>query len=299
MSNTYRRLSDLLHRTVRRLSLSVKDPAEALRSRLENPVTPVRSRQDLVRWISRQGFSSLLEIGPFDCPVVQGPHVKYFDVLNKQELLARAQRIGRVGNLHNIPDIDYVEASGDLIVVGERFDACLSAHVIEHQIDLVKHLQDVSRLLNQAGAYIVICPDKRYCFDHFIAESTIAGIVDAHLSSKPRHSLKSIIETTALTCHNEAFRHWKGDHGPVPYRPASVSEAIKEYQRSVETGEYVDVHAWQFTPDSLKTNLRLLNDLGYCDLIPEVVFPTARDGIEFYAVLRKKQAALSVTDSSI
>ena len=104
---------------------------------------------------------------------------------------------------------------------------------------------------------------------------------------------------TALTCHNEAFRHWKGDHGPVPYRPASVSEAIKEYLRSVETGDYVNVHAWQFTPDSLETNLRLLNDLGYCDLVPEAVFPTARDGIEFYAVLRKKQVAPSVADSTI
>ncbi len=268
-------------------------------TRLTSRAVSIRSREELVKWIAQQGFSSLLEIGPFDCPVVQGPHVKYFDVLNKQDLLARAKRIGRVANLHNIPEIDYIEASGDLKVVGDRFDACLSAHVIEHQIDLVKHLQDVSRLLNQDGAYIVICPDKRYCFDHFIAESTIAGIVDAHLSSKPRHSLKSIIETTALTCHNEAFRHWKGDHGPVPYRPSAVSEAIKEYRKSVETGEYVDVHAWQFTPDSLETNVRFLNDLGYCDLVPEAVFPTARDGIEFYAVLRKKKGEPAVADSSI
>ena len=72
--------------------------------------------------------------------------------------------------------------------------ASLSCHSIEHQLNFIQHLQDVSELLNDNGYYVIILPDKRYCFDHFIKESTIADIICQYTDKPKLHSIKSIIE---------------------------------------------------------------------------------------------------------
>lgn len=48
----------------------------------------ITNRHDLIQSIDKN--TSCLEIGPFDCPVLIGPNIKYFDVLNKEELIERA-----------------------------------------------------------------------------------------------------------------------------------------------------------------------------------------------------------------
>ena len=123
-----------------------------------------------------------LEIGPFDVPVLRGENVKYFDVLDKEGLTARAIQINRINNILNIPDIHFVDNNGDLAIIkNEKFDIVLSCHSIEHQIDFVEHLRGVSNLLLPNGYYVIILPDKRYCFDHFLKETTIADIINSHL----------------------------------------------------------------------------------------------------------------------
>ena len=74
---------------------------------------------------------STLEVGPFTNPTLRGPNVKYFDVMDKQGLINRANAIGYV---YTVPvDIDYVSSTGDLSIVDKKFDFCLSSHCVEHQ----------------------------------------------------------------------------------------------------------------------------------------------------------------------
>lgn len=229
-----------------------------------------------------KGSASILEIGPFTNPVCTGKNVRYFDVLDKPSLIRRAEQIGRP--IDRAVDIDFVSPVGDLSVVDEKFDACISSHAIEHQPDLIKHLIDVERILNPGGRYFLIIPDKRYCFDHFIPESSIADILEARGSVT--HTLQNIIEHRALTTHNDVKRHWRGDHGRPRYieDPIVVKRAMDEFHNA--KGSYIDVHAWQFTPNSFRQNIDTICQLGIIRMRVEVIFQTAFESVEFYAVLR-------------
>jgi SAM-dependent methyltransferase len=234
--------------------------------------------EDFVRQIPGDG--PVLEIGPFVSPRLKGDHVRYFDVLDQAGLNARAALKGLP---QTAPPIDYVSKAGDLSVMEGPMTAVFSAHCIEHQPDLVGHLQAVGRLLAPGGCYFLIAPDKRYCMDHFLPESTVAAVIDAHLSAATRHSPRSIIEHRSLTTHNSARRHWRGDHG----RPGPDPEQLRAALAEARSDRASDVHAWTFTPSSFE---RLIEDLGAAGLAAlqiRKVFPTAFGRGEFCAILQR------------
>ncbi|MFL9943749.1 class I SAM-dependent methyltransferase [Paraburkholderia graminis] len=231
---------------------------------------------------------AVLEIGPFGAPQLAGEHVRYADYLSSEELRERAPKHGY--DPENCPIIHYVLRSMPLGLIDARFAAVFSSHCIEHQPDLILHLQEVGRLLEEGAAYFLVVPDKRYCFDHFIPESDVADVLTAHAENRKLHSLRSILSAHSLTTHNDPQRHWNGDHG----RPGifergrqTLTAAVEHYQNSIERNEYVDVHAWQFTPKSFHDLCSQLFDLGLIPLYPETTGATMCGRLEFCAILRK------------
>ena len=227
-----------------------------------------------------------LEIGPFHAPVLTGPNVRYFDVLDRKGLVERATSHGL--DTARIPEeIHFVSSTGDLSIVTERFDAVVSSHCIEHQPDLVRHLRLVADVLCNGGRYFVLVPDHRYCFDHFLSPSPTAAVIGAHLEARTRHTMRAVLEHRAHTAHNDPGRHWAADHGdPRENRAARLRSAIDEIAHAGD--DYIDVHAWQFTPESFAT---VIDDLAELDLIPfdvERLYPTPRHHVEFWAILRKR-----------
>lgn len=242
--------------------------------------SPLALRENLIALID--DGRSVLEIGPFCNPLLRGPNIAYLDILDADALRARALETG--GDPAGCPSrIDYV---GGLEQVGRRFDAIISSHAIEHQPDLVQHLGQIERILDPDGLFCLIIPDKRYCFDHFIAESTIADVLEAHREQRRVHSFASVIEHVALTTHNDPQRHWRGDHGPaVPSdRAARLRKAIADHEAGA--GGYIDVHAWYFTPDSFADIIGSLAALDLIGLELAGVYDSAFGRNEFCAVLR-------------
>jgi predicted SAM-dependent methyltransferase len=225
-----------------------------------------------------------LEIGPFYSPVLKSRRTKYFDVLSQEELIARALAIGVADP--TVPKIDFISDVGDLSVVDQQFDVVLSSHCLEHQPDLIAHLNQVERILRVGGRYFLLVPDKRYCFDHFMSASTAADVLDAHRNATRVHSLRNVINHRAFTCHNNGAQHWVGDHGTyLENHAARVNAAIAEY--NAHDGGYIDVHAWFFTPDSLSELITTLGELGLTGLSIERLYPSRKDSIAFWMVLRR------------
>jgi SAM-dependent methyltransferase len=227
--------------------------------------------------------SSILEIGAFCNPLLSGGNVFHFDVLDREGLRRRARTLGLPEE--RVPEIHYVGDGGDLGSVDRTFAVVFSSHCIEHQPDLVHHLQQVEKLLEPGGSYRLLIPDKNYCFDHYLPESTIAQVLDAHRSRLRRHTLASVIEHRALTTHNDPARHWRGDHGEQD--PTTLARRVRAAVAEFEAarGGYVDVHAWQFTPESFRCICVLLNELGHTRLRPLAVHATPYGSNEFGAVL--------------
>jgi SAM-dependent methyltransferase len=228
----------------------------------------------------------VLEIGPFDRPWLSGSEVRYFDVLPQEQLKVRAATEPR-RNPNNCPQIHYVSPTGDLSVVGEEFSAVFSSHCIEHQPDLIKHLREVGRLLRPGGDYYLIVPDKRFCFDHFLPESRHSEIVSA--KGRTHHTEGKIDEHTLAITHNNNLLHWLGIHGQARGENRAAQLLNEDSQRRARAGEYVDVHAWQFTPSSFRENIQSLYDDGEINLEPRRVHNTGFAKIEFMAVLTRTE----------
>ena len=235
-------------------------------------MAPLRER-GLLAPLSRSRLRTLiplpaLEVGPFDAPFLQGPSVKYFDILDQQQLRERAVRERR-----NPDGCPFIHFTGRLADIPQRFQAVFSAHTVEHTPDLIGHLRDVANLLRPGGSYFLIVPDKRYCFDHFLPESTLAQVLVGQGRLRP--TLDAVRDHLTCSAHNIAPLHWLGIHG----KPGPIERAERELAEA-ERGQYVDVHQWLFTPASF---LSIVSKLGIFKRVE--VHDTAFGELEFVAIL--------------
>ena len=177
----------------------------------------------------------------------------------KDKLIERAVELKL--EVNKIPNIDYIISSHSLESITEKFNIIFASHVIEHQPDLITHLNEVSSKLIDGGIYALILPNAKYCFDANLPLSKISDVINAFIDKRKLHTLGSIIEHRALTTHNDPFRHWT-EKKSVLYKPIDVdkvSSAMEEFKNS--SNQYIDVHAFQFDPmtfsDILNTLIKL------------------------------------------
>jgi hypothetical protein len=244
------------------------------------------SRSQFIEKILKSAQGKILEIGPLNRPLIVGNFMRYFDLFPTVQLRKRAVEQGL--NPDTVPIINFYDNNGDLSAVTEKFSDVISAHCLEHQPDLVRHLQNVSKILeSDSGRYWVVLPDKRYCFDALLPESKLSEVVQAFEGKVVKPSVWKVIEHRALTTHNNPVEHWSGNHGLPNVNLKSRWDAARdEFQSSA--GSYIDVHCWQFTPQSLVNLIEGLFDLEYIDFEVEEVFETPTNDLEFCIVLRKK-----------
>jgi SAM-dependent methyltransferase len=225
---------------------------------------------------------AILEIAPWTSPFFEGPNVKYADILTNDELLELAKKVSRDSLV--IPQMDYLISPTNLNhSIDARFEIVASSHVIEHQPNLLEHLRQVGKLLVPGGRYVLAIPDKRFCFDHFKAESTLGDAVQADSEKRVRHTLETIVRKETLDTHNDSIRHWSGDHGEVGDPTQRRARAERMYEDSLN--EYLDCHAWYFTPSSFRALISESHQRNLQPFAVENIYNTVRNGIEFYAVL--------------
>lgn len=236
---------------------------------------------------------NLLEIGPFTSPSFTGEGVKYFDVLSQQELIKRANKLNLQAD--SVPYIDYTHKTGSLKIIKEKFDVVYSSHCIEHQPNLIGHLNEVSEILNKEGYYALIIPNASYCFDANLPLSKISEVLNANAENRTVHTIGSVVEHEALTTHNDQLKHWEfeaklrraGLTGRN-YQPLDIDRlrnAIDVYDRKI--GSYVDVHAWQFDPLVFSDICHCLIDLKIISFDKVYCNGPVYGRNEFTAILKK------------
>lgn len=247
--------------------------------------SPLAYREHFIGLISPQ--ADTLEIGPFCKPMLRGENVRYFDVADREALMRRAAEL--LYPYTDAPEIHFVSPNADMAIVDRQFDQVFSSHCIEHQPDLVRHLKEVSRVLKDGGHYFLLIPDKRFCFDHFHPETSLADVLGAHIEGRRRHTSANLLRAKILATHNDAAEHWRGAHG-APIGIAEGDVRIREAmdQTIAAAHAYTDAHAWYFTPDAFKNIVATLRQLSLHELDVERVYNTPRGRLEFCAVLTKR-----------
>lgn len=241
----------------------------------------IRTSEELASFVIGE---RVLEVGAFYGPRLSGENVKYADWLDRDALVERAMALGFPEAA--VPAIDIVLSESALSDYPCRFDAVYSSNVVEHAPDLVAHLVDVTACLKPGGRYFCAIPDLRYCFDRFISPSTIADVLDAYSQRSRVHSLKNVILHRCFTTVNDPKLHWDTPDLPAPEADVvSIVAALDEYADAND--EYIDVHAWFFTPITFSRIMEAVSQLDLVDLVIEEIFHTPKDSPEFFVVLVK------------
>jgi len=116
--------------------------------------------------------------------------------------------------------------------------------------------------------------------------STAQQMIDAHLEKRTVHPDSVVIAHLAHTTHNDATRHWQGDHGdPEENRAERTKMAIDALEAS--HGSYIDVHAWFFTPETFAHTMTSLSKSKQIPFTLGRMFPTRENALEFWVILRK------------
>ena len=229
-----------------------------------------------------------LEIGPSHNPIAPkkgGYNVHILDHLNAEELRAKYQ--GHDLNLDNIEEVDFVwkgQALPELIGNTHCYDWIIASHVIEHVPNFISFLQQCELLLKPKGVLSLVVPDKRYCFDYFQVLTTTGMVLDAFQEIRTSPTAGQVFDHFANAATLNGAIAWsenqrEGADGLIH----NFADAKSQWERRVQTDEYIDVHCWRFTPESFNLIIADLVQLGLINLEIRAKFPTS--GCEFYVTL--------------
>ncbi len=253
------------------------------------------NQHPLLQWIDPRGRG--LELGPSHRPIAPkkaGFNVRVLDHLDRQGLIAKYKDHGV--DLDAIEEVDYVwrgERYADIVGREEKFDWIIASHVIEHAPDFVGFLKNCEEILSPDGALIIAVPDKRRCFDRFRPRSSLASVVDAHKSGRKVHSPGTAAEYFLNVVTLNGKIAWQADESGEFRNVHGLEDAQRVMSAIEQTGVYVDLHAWVFTPASFRLIVRDLADLGLIGLREAGFQETA--GHEFYVALSRIAKASEVS----
>ncbi len=250
----------------------------------------IRDRNSFAKEVSlRQSLkfpnSRFLELGPYMSPILTKPEADYFDVLDTESLISRSKLEGTPHYL--VAEVDFVGPEASEKYIPNKYSLILSSHVIEHQIDILRHLQQISNLLVSGGLYLAMIPDLRYCFDRFQYPSTIVDVLVANNHEQSNHSLKSFLEDRLLTTHNVTMDHWRNVSGESKIErldAKAINVYIEEY---FKTNDYLDVHGWKFTPTSFKSIVETLERQELINLELMHIAATFPGNNEFWVIFQR------------
>lgn len=232
-----------------------------------------------------------IEIGPSHNPIApkkEGYKVHIIDHLNREELITKY--IGHNLQLENIEEVDFVWHGQDYATLTGKskfYDWIIASHVIEHTPDFIGFLLNCDSILKDDGIISLVVPDKRFCFDHFRPITGLSKIIDAHYMKQTIHTPGSVAEYFLNTITSGGKIAWEpnflGDYAFI----TSLESTQNMMERSINSQEYIDVHAWCFTPHSFRL---MIDDLYNLGLIPfrEVSFFPTTNTCEFYVILGRQ-----------
>jgi SAM-dependent methyltransferase len=218
------------------------------------------------------------------------PNVYHLDHAGTDELRAKFAADPAVAHrIDNVQPIDFIFTGTPiemLVSPDLRFDLIYGSHVLEHQVDLIGHLQSLEKLLKPGGRVIEMIPDLRTCFDALRYPSVTSDALLVHLKQSPIHQGKQVFDSVSREIDKYlGHRMRRADFDGVRFR-TSLQRAYQAMLAAEVPGQaYTDTHAWTFTPDSFRLLMIELRLLGLVRLTPTFVSP--QYGNQFCAVLER------------
>lgn len=223
-------------------------------------------------------------------------YAKHLDHADRNELVKKYENDIYAGSLINrIQEIDYVVDSRSMSeVIGEAacFDLIYSSHALEHIIDLVEHLRDLSKYLEANGSIILELPYLRACFDAFRFPTTTADVLFQHYYGKSVHSGRNVFDAFGNGInHFEPRELSRVDRNSLAFL-YPLQNSLSRMHESMKMGcKYHDMHSWTFSPESFYLMMVELVLLDKVDLYP--VYVSKIYGHTFLVKLKRIEANMN------
>lgn len=232
----------------------------------------------------------ILEFGPFCYPLFKkrdGFNVDIVDRLSKEELY---QIVSENAPKEDIEDVDYICSSDYYRSIRKEYDIIVASNFIEHTVDIVGFLQDLSKLLTDRGVIKLIIPDKRFMFDYFRENTSIREVINNHVYRKGylNHSVGAVID------YNMSASSWLDDSyilNSAACYPDEINltwgnRDFTELLVNHNDNDNQNIHSWVFTPRSFEIIMYQLNMLGLIDLMIDKLYEN-ESSMQFFVELVK------------
>jgi hypothetical protein len=197
------------------------------------------------------------EIGPLSIPIVsrQSGNILYVDHLDTKSIKEKYP------SLEGIVDVDRPMVNnniGDTLLSDAPLDYLVASQVFEHVPNPIRWLQEVASVLSTGGLFALSLPDRRMTFDFLREETTAADIVAAYFADATipdvrctydHYSLASFVNMPWASADSISPAEIVAGRGAVRPRIVASDKCIY-FVEQAKAGQYLDVHAWVFTPVS-------------------------------------------------
>ena len=167
-----------------------------------------------------------IELGPLNNPLPvnkQKASVKYADRLSKADALILFPELIDIRDSLVDPDILIDFDTDDLSVLKTKsFDFVIANHVIEHLVNPIQFLKNVSDNLRSGGQFFLTVPDKDYTFDRARKLTTIAHLrkeYKAGVNSLSNSHIREFLtyKEAVSEIHPEVKRYFEENGLPLSY----------------------------------------------------------------------------------
>ncbi len=217
------------------------------------------------------------------------PNVYHLDHCSTEELRTKYAADPTVAHqVDRIQPIDFVSTGTPIETLMPpelKFDVIYGSHTLEHQVDLIGHLQSLEKLLKPGGRVIEMIPDLRTCFDALRYPSVTSDALLAHLKRPRVHQGKQVFDGISRAIDkNLGHRMRDADFEGVRFCNRLSDAYAAMLDAETPGAHYIDTHAWTFTPDSFRLLMIELRLLGLTQLMPTYVSP--QYGNQFCTILK-------------
>lgn len=228
-----------------------------------------------------------LEIGPYNQPMVTKAEgdIVYMDYFSREQHIAADPTIEHIAD---IPEVDIIIHDNDYSkYTSQKFDYIIANHVLEHAPDFIGFLVMLSSMLVDEGILFLALPDKRFSFDKYRSDTSLAHVINDYLAG-PEVSLRQhMIED--LLYYDRSFIS----------KPQDIDDRLvrSEIENKYASTPHYGLHCHVFHSDTVvETLLAPLFKIGYVNMDVLDFRPAeGRLGGEMIVMLCKRQFHGAIT----
>lgn len=222
------------------------------------------SRSDKLRMGCNIATGIGLEIGPLATPVVSKEEgsVYYVDLFTTEQLREKYRTAAWL-KPEDIVEVDFVigEVSyEDIKSKLKRIDYIIASHVLEHCPNPLGWLRCLANIIEPEGIISLAIPDRRYTFDYYRRDTTLAQLLAYDLEGLTKPSIEQVLDCFMNICKLDAELAWANDCSALKpekqYQFHSMDDIIKLTTRE-RSDAYTHCTVWTFE--------------SFCEIFPQAM----------------------------